>query len=160
MTALLIQDAIIAFLRANLAGLTLERPGRTPGPPGIFRGALPPAERDEQAFPFVIVRWLEGEDSETGDSLETFALVIGVYGVEDGGNDGEHAAAVAEQWTLVAATRLRRLLTETRVLDGRYELQWPLRSMKPAPEKQQNRFHLATITTTWSAPAPAQTLEA
>jgi hypothetical protein len=67
---------------------------------------------------------------------------------------------VAEQWTLVAATRLRRLLTQTRTLDGRYELQWPLRAMKPAPEKQQNRFHLATITTTWSAPAPAQTLEA
>nr|WP_287412731.1 hypothetical protein [Pseudodesulfovibrio sp.] len=158
MMTLLVQESIVSFLEEHLADLLMDGKDKAPGPPQVFRDALPPAEKDDELYPFIIVRWMESEDPESyGDSFETFSLIIGVYGDDQ---KDEHAAAVSGQWAMVVVTRLRRLLKEHPVLSGRYELQYPLRSKKPAPEKQQNRYLLATVTTKWSAPAPEQTLEA
>lgn len=157
MTPLLIQDALVSFLEEHLA-LLMDRPGKQPGPPSIFRDALPSSTKDDEAYPFIIVRWMESEDPGDGDCFETFSLIIGVFGDDEEG--GEHAASVAGQWAMVVVTRLRRLFMGNRILASKYELQFPLYSKKPVPEKQQNRYLLATITTKWSAPAPVQTLEA
>lgn len=159
MTSLLIQNALVSFLEEHLSDLLVDGPRKDPGPPQIFRDALPPSQKDEEVYPFIIVRWLEGEDSgDLDDSFETFALIVGVFGDDE--EDGEHAAAVSGQWAMAVVTRLRRLLGENRILANTFELQFPLRSKKPVPEKQQNRYLLATVTTKWSAPAPVQTLEA
>ncbi len=159
MTPLLIQDALISFLEKHLADFLMDRPGKSPGPPSIFREALPSSVEDKEAYPFIIVRWEESEDSgDDDDSFETFSLIIGVFGDDE--EDGEHAASVSGQWAMVVSTRLRLLLNQNRILAKKYELQFPLRSKKPRQEKQQNRYHLATITTKWSAPALQQTLEA
>ncbi|WFS63455.1 hypothetical protein LF599_04635 [Pseudodesulfovibrio thermohalotolerans] len=158
MTPLLIQNALVSFLEEHLSDLLMDGPVKAPGPPRIFRDALPPSLEDEEVYPFIIVRWLEGEDSVFEDSMETFALIVGVFGDDEAG--GEYAAAVSGQWAMAVVTRLRRLLGENQILAGTYELQFPLRSQKAAPEKQQNRYLLATVTTKWSAPAPVQIMEA
>jgi hypothetical protein len=158
MTPFLIQNSLVTFLEDHAGELVVDSPSGTGRSPRIFAEALPPAKRDEDVYPFILVRWIEGEDPEDfGDSVETFSLIIGAYGEVD---DERHAAGVAGQWLLVVVTRLRRLLSEHRILANRYELQFPLQSKKPAPDKQQNRYVLATITTRWSAPAPSQSLEA
>ncbi|MGE4424779.1 MAG: hypothetical protein AB7D39_20950 [Pseudodesulfovibrio sp.] len=153
----MLQDALVSLLETGLADLAMDRPGRALGAPAVFRAALPSASDDEEAFPFVVVRWLEGEDYEADESMETFALIIGVYGEEDG--DG-HAASVAEQWSMVAASSIRRLLHGNQTLAGKFSLRFPVNSRKPTPEHQQERYHLVTITTKWSAPAPEPLLEA
>jgi len=159
MTPLLIQNALVKFLQHHLEMFQMDAPDGNPRPPQIFMDALQPAssQRDEDVYPFIIVRWMEGEDSGNDeDSIETFSLIIGVYG---GDEENLHAAAASGQWAMTVVTRLRRLFGENKYLDDRYELQYPLRSKKPAPEKQQNRYLLAVVTTRWSAPALVQTME-
>ena len=55
MTPLLIQDALVSFLEEHLA-LLMDRPGKQPGPPSIFRDALPSSTKDDEAYPFIIDR--------------------------------------------------------------------------------------------------------
>ncbi|XPV75518.1 MAG: hypothetical protein ACNI27_12860 [Desulfovibrio sp.] len=160
MTPLLIQNALATFLQENLSTLQMDGQGKASGPPRIFIDALPPSLSDEEVYPFVIVRWLAGEDSgENDESLETFDLIIGVFG-EAANNTGEYAAAVSAQWAMVAVTRLRRLLCENKILAKKYELQYPLHSKIPMPERLQSSYLQAVVTTQWSAPAPVQNLEA
>ena len=154
MTTFLIQTALVSFLEDHLSDLVMDHPDKSVGPPAVFGGALPSAEQDIEKFPFILVRWKSSEDEEVGDSLETFDVIVGVYGDENNGG------AVAEEWAMVAVTRLRRILKENTVLADRYQLQFPLRSGNPVPEKNQKHYLLATLTTMWSAPAPVQNLEA
>lgn len=154
MTTLAIQTALVSFLEEHLSDLAMDHPDTDAGPPAVYGGALPSADQDSELFPFILVRWKSSEDSETGDSLDTFEIVVGAYGEEC------QDEAVAEEWAMVAVFRIRALLKLNPILADRFVLQFPLRSSNPVPEQNQKQYLLATLTTTWSAPAPEQTLEA
>ena len=151
MTTLLLLRALKTFLADGLADFYMEAPDKVElSRPSVFLGALPPKVKDEEAFPFAILRWDAGEDHEDR-AEETVEIILGVYAA-----DGPE---IAEEWAVSLASRIRRLLRDNPILDQRYELQFPVSARKPDPKRQQNQYHLATIRTTWRISAPEQPME-
>jgi hypothetical protein len=136
------------FLQQALATVPLPSPEKGAGelaPARVFLGAIPRTTEEHKAFPCAVLRWQKGEDTEE-DSSETVDILLGVY--SPAGLD------IAETWIAVLVGRLRRLLLEHRRL-GKWEMVLPLTSGKPDPEKQQERFHIATISTQWRRTLPS-----
>lgn len=128
-----------------LHSLPMEHPGdRTLMRPRVFLGAIPRRVDADAAFPCVVLRWMKGRDEEDGRT-ETVDLYLGVF--------AESGMDEAEQWTALLMGRLRRELVQQRRL-GAWELELPVLSAKPDPEKQQEKYHLATISTQWRGFAP------
>lgn len=114
-----------------------------------------PEEQDDTVYPFVLIRWLEGEvdiDEDGGTSVrDIIALVLGVH------SPRAHAEAGLLMAELVDS--LRRSLWRTQLLAGRFSLQEPLRVTTPGLQRQQmHRFHMATIETVWQYVWPPKTL--
>jgi len=137
------------FLRQALATIPLPSPDREVGelaPAQVFLGAIPRKIEDHRAFPCAVLRWEKGEDDEES-SHETVDVLLGVF--SPAGLD------LAESWIAVLVSRLRLLFLEKRCL-GPWELVMPLTSAKPDPERQQERYHLATISTQWRRTLPSE----
>lgn len=144
-----------AFLDATLAEISLPDPvtGQNAlGKAMCFFGNVPDTNAADLSsrFPFVVIRWLEGESDEEGKNLETVALILGVFAPEGPGE--------AELVTAMLADHLRRKLMENRLLANMFELQLPLSSSKPDPEKRQHQYHYAIITTRWDHRTPRRTI--
>ncbi|UZP67658.1 hypothetical protein N1030_01445 [Desulfovibrio mangrovi] len=136
------------FLQQALATVPLPSPESVAGelaPARIFLGAIPRTTEDRKAFPCAVLRWQKGEDAEDG-STETVDILLGVFCPE--------GLESAETWIAVLVGRLRRLLLEQRRL-SKWEMVLPLASAKPDPERQQERYHLATISTQWRRTLPS-----
>lgn len=83
MTPMATVDAICAFLEQLLAEYTLPTEKGTEKTPQIISGWLPPKKNpkdpaDAPDFPFIIVRLVEGEETE-GSNMATIDLIFGVY---------------------------------------------------------------------------------
>jgi len=155
MIHLLAQD-IKALLEQRLAGQAMVIDGQSlrkgglilPGadrdehlPPETFPGFLPHKRPEKEAYPFVIVRWIKGRDEEDA-YLETFSIVVGVYGREQ---DEMHHNSLNLLFSV------RQALRETRVLGG-WELQLPVEVAQD--DEPRLPYALAVIETTWRKPAP------
>ncbi|MDL2279072.1 hypothetical protein LJC15_00210 [Desulfovibrio sp. OttesenSCG-928-G11] len=149
---------LLLDLKDFLSPLLAEFPLPSPDPAAeqglgqakIFFGNVPdsPAEEMPERFPFVILRWMEGEDNEDSSATsheEQAALILGVF-----------APQGPEQAELVTAALLdflreklleRRLLPESAPM---FDLVLPLACAKPEPEKRQHNYHIATILTRWN----------
>ena len=103
-----------------------------------------------ERFPFVVIRWMEGEDEEEGVSVEEAALIFGVY--------SPAGADEAELVTAALLDHLRQALMRLRILGEVFDLELPLKSAKPDPEKRQHNYHIATIITRWRHRTPRRPL--
>lgn len=124
--------------------------GKPFGVPVVCLGALPPKERKGEAepFPFVVIRWTGGEDSQA-DLLDEITLVVGVYGQEH----GEHEIdAVNLAWAVRAALLGHRSIRL-------WQLELPIRSRQPPHEQQPHPYSVATISTKWRTSAPEEPVE-
>lgn len=120
----------------------------------VFLHGLPDGQ-DEETYPFVVVRWQEGEIESLEDARtilqDTVLLILGV-----------HAPQSQEQAGLLCAELLdclRRALWKQRILDRRFELVEPLRSSMLEPGRQQHRFYMASIVTVWNYVWPPKAME-
>lgn len=143
------------FLDASLSSFPLPDPSRGRdilGCAKCFFGNVPDTGEDElpERFPFVLIRWQEGESREDGENGETVALILGVYAA----NGPEEAELV----TAMLADHLRLCLMRSRTLAAVFELQLPLTTAKPDPEKKQHNYHIATIITRWNHRTPRRNL--
>lgn len=149
---------IKAFLEAALADMPL--PDSSTGKDALgkaqcFFGNVPDSNEEvlPNRFPFVVIRWTEGEDQENADSnsgVDTVALILGVYAPDGPGE--------AELVTAILMDHLRSALMRNRILASMFDLQLPLSSAKPDPEKRQHNYHIATILTRWNFSEPRRPL--
>ena len=118
----------------------------------VFLHGLSDAQ-DAKTYPFVCVRWMDGELEEADAQAsvkETVGLVLGVYTPES-----QEAAGIllAE---LVDA--LMGIVRRTRLLAQKFQLQLPIHASMPDPERKWNEYHMATLTTTWQYAIPVTPL--
>ena len=120
----------------------------------VFLHGLP-ENQDDGTYPFVLVRWQEGNIESMEDSKtvlrDTVALVLGV-----------HSPKNQEQAGLLCAELmdcLRRAIWKKRILANSFELVEPLRSTMPEADRQQHRFHMAILETVWNYTWPPKALD-
>lgn len=144
-------DALGRRIREDLAGFLLEHPeAETLTEPPVYVGGLPDGLGGEEAFPCVVVSWEEAEDTEEEAEV---SVEITLCMSSHRGPQG------LEQWTATFTDRLRSILREARVLDNEFERQWPVRTRRPDPRKEQHRYAVVVLATTWRRPAPRQIVE-
>ena len=123
----------------ELPGPTIESMARA----RVYFGNVPDDNSGlDERFPFVIIRWSEGEDGEEGQSEEEAALIFGVFSPSGPGE--------AELITAALMDHVRSALMEKRILGQTFDLLLPLKSAKPDPEKRQHNYHIAAIITRWN----------
>ncbi|MFR8053769.1 MAG: hypothetical protein ACLU6O_03270 [Bilophila wadsworthia] len=104
----------------------------------VFLHGLPEDQRG--TYPFVCVRWASGsldEDADGAEGRETLALVVGMFAPEGQEQAGLILAELLD-W-------LRAVLRRNRVVAQRFELQYPLKSSMPEPDRQWTEHHYATV---------------
>lgn len=115
----------------------------------------PPEEQEEAIYPFVVVRWVEGEvySEEDGKTVlrDTVALILGVYSPRSQAEAGLLCAELLDC--------LRRALWKQRLLARRFELVEPLRASIPDSRQQVHHFHMVTLETVWNSVWPPKALE-
>ena len=149
--------ALRDFLETSLADFPLPAQASAPpapalGPIRCFLGNVPDdgPESLPARFPFVVIRWVQGQSDEHGEQLETVALILGVYSPAGPGEAELLCAALADH--------LRQAFLRARILARVFDLQLPLEAARPDPEKQQHQYHIATLVTRWGHRSPLRDL--
>ena len=104
----------------------------------VFLHGLPEDQRG--TYPFIWLRWASGgidEGMEGAEGRETLALVIGMFAPEGQEQAGLLLAELLD-W-------LRAVLRRNRVVAKKFELQYPLKSSMPEPDRQWIEHHYATV---------------
>lgn len=152
-TSALLVTELYAFTRTAVADYPFPDPSGKMADCRVFLHGLPDGQ-DVDTWPFVIVRWLEGEISSEPDAEtlchDTTLLLLGVNSPKSQAEAGILCAELLDC--------LRYSLWQKRILASRFELQEPLRSSFPEPGRQQHRFHIATIETVWNYAWPPKAL--
>lgn len=146
--------ALSTFVAESVRGYPFPSPDGNSLDCRVFMHGLPEVQ-DEGTYPFVIVRWQEGEIESMEDSKtvlrETVALVLGVHAPKD----QEQAAMLCAE----LMDCLRRAIWKKRIIARCFELVEPLRSAMPEADRQQHRYHMAVIETVWNYVWPPKALE-
>lgn len=151
-TSLLLLSELEKFLAATLRGYPFPAPDGAPLDCKVFQYGLPEGQ-EEKTYPFVIIRWVEGEISSQEDQTtllqDTILLALGVYNPQD----PAHSAILLAE--LIDC--LRAAIWRERVLASRFELE-TLRCQIVEPGRQQHRYHLVTMETKWNYIWPSNSL--
>lgn len=114
-----------------------------------------PEDQEDTVYPYVVVRWLEGEvSSESGNQTlvrDTVALILGVYAPRCQAEAGLLCAELLDC--------LRRAFWRERILANRFELMEPIRASIPSLQQKIHKYHMATIETVWNYVWPPKALE-
>lgn len=113
--------------------------------PRIYIGALPPKRsrgRDNEDFPFLIVRATQGEDQNEYSELNV-EVIAGVYTTQD------EEAGVNEIQNIIDRVRIH--LLQHPLLASRFELQMPMNWSAGTDEdrNQPHPYYVGNISTTW-----------
>lgn len=152
-TSRLLLTSLCEYLRHALAGYEFPEVGGSSVALRVFLYGLPEGQ-EEKTYPFVVVRWAEGEIVSEADGrtilTDTVLLGLGVYSPESPEQAGILLAELIDC--------LRRALCIERILASRFELVEPLRCAMPESGRQMHKFHLATIETVWNYVWPPRNL--
>lgn len=141
-------SAIEEHVARAVADLRMTHPHGDPRAPAVVHGYLPPKKRgvDDEDAPFIIVRPVEGSDTDDGSTVSV-AIIFSAYAEDERGVDE----------VLVALQRVRIALLEERVIEKRFRLRlpldWRVYEDQPAP------YWMAAIVTRWDYPATLEKLE-
>ncbi len=153
-TSRLLLCELADFIRQGVAGYPFPDPSGGMLDCRVYlHGA--PEDQDDNVYPFVIIRWLEGdvESMDDGQTIlrDTVGLVLGVH--------SPHSQAEAGLLCAELLDCLRRMIWKKRLLAQRFELVEPLRASIPGIKQEVHRFHMATIETVWNYVWPPKALE-
>ncbi len=153
-TSRLLLTSLCEFVERSLADYEFPDPAGACHDCRVFLYGLP-ANLEEECYPFVIVRWLEGKIESLIDAqtilTDTVALALGVYAPKSQAQAGILCAELLDV--------LRRALWKERLLARRFELVEPLLAAIPEPGRQIHQYHLATIQTVWNYSWPPKAQE-
>lgn len=109
----------------------------------VFLHGLPEG-LEEETYPFVLIRWTDGDILEQDTwtvARDTVSLILGVHSPRD---QEEAGLLLAELLDL-----LRRAIWKERLLCGQYQQAEAPAAAIPDPERRVHKYHLATIKTVW-----------
>ena len=153
-TSRLLLESLAHFIKEEVRDYPFPSPQGSERDCQVFLHGLPD-EQETETYPFVIVRWLEGEIASEEDAKtvvkDTVILALGIHNPH---SQDEAGTLLAELMDC-----LRRALWKKRIIANRFELVEPLRSQIIEQQRQQHRFHLATIETVWNYTWPPKALE-
>ena len=147
MTARELQDALVADLRTLFAGRRYKTPGDQMSAVSVFAQNVPKrvSEDDEDPFPFIVVRIVEGGiDSQTDPHKVSVYILVGVY--DDNAENQGHR-------TVLEMIELIQMHYEgTPLLDGKFvftdPFHWALQDEDSYP------YFYGGVEITFNAPAP------
>lgn len=149
-TSRLLLTELRDYLAWELADYSFPDPSGSRRDARVFLHDLPDGQEAE-TWPFVIVRWLEGEvANEDGATrlTDTVELVVGVYSPNDPAETGLLLAELLDA--------ARRSIWKCRVLARRFEQVEPLKASAVEPGRQVHQYQLAAIRTVWSYVWPSR----
>lgn len=155
MTSRLLLTCLVKLVQEAFADYPFPAPrGEGMQPVQVFLHGLPEGQQ-EGCYPFVIVRWIEGQIELEPDHKtvlhDSVGLALGVYSPVD-----------QEQAGLLLAEMLdclRRQLWKTRLLAERFELEGELKASIPTPKQRWHQYHLATLECVWNYTWPPRGLD-
>ncbi|HOV79367.1 MAG TPA: hypothetical protein PK728_04615 [Bacillota bacterium] len=146
-TPVLLVDGLRDFIEPLVKSYVLEtnRPNLAK-PPQVVTGYLPPKNPNFDApdFPFVIVRFVEGTDSDDG-STAVVKIIAGTYS-EDAREGWRDAANILQ--------RVKTELLKRRVIAKKYRVELPMKI--EMPEEQPFPEWIGVMTTTWAVAQPLE----
>lgn len=113
----------------------------------------PPDYQEEDPYPFVICRLIESElveDRGLCTMIESIAMALGVYS-----NEGQELGGKLLS-SLYDTTML--FLHSHRVIGGKFERKYPIKSFTLEPDRRWSEYHSLTITTDWTYLVPVTPL--
>lgn len=154
-TPLILVDELCRLITEATRELVLEAKEGAPRPPSVTPGFMdtdeprpgkPPDDDIEKAVPFVLVRFLSGEDTEeAGAGTATIRLIATTY--SKSGQGWRDPLEVLE--------RIRQAILTHRPLASRFDLQLPVKW--DMPDEQPWPYWIAWMTTTWAIGRPILT---
>lgn len=154
MTTRLLLTSLYDFIESTIKGYPFPSPVGDWRDCRVFLHGLPEVQ-DEGTYPFVVIRWMEGEIESMEDSKtvlrDTVGLALGIHSPKSQTEAGILCAEIIDC--------LRRAIWKKRILAQRFELIEPLRCSIPDPARQVHNFHMATIETVWNYTWPPKALE-
>lgn len=145
-TPIMLLDELKAFAEEIVRTYVLEtnQPGLTKQPK-VITGYLPPKKSTpDPDYPFVIVRLSDGTDDQNGSTVGV-RILVGTYS-EDPQNGWRDVANII--W------RMRTALLTTRVIGGRFRLEYPITF--EMPEEQPFPEWVGVMDTVWILPQPVE----
>lgn len=111
----------------------------------VFEQNLPQKkEKDENFFPFLVVKMLDGEKkSVQSEHLVHIGFVIGVYDNDPEGNGYRDVVTIIN--------KLFENISENPVIDGRFELSEPIKWK--VHEEETDPYFFGVVETTWTVPS-------
>ena len=153
-TPLILVDELCKLISKATAELVLEaKAGTSPRPLSVIPGFLdedeprpgrPPDDEVEKAVPFVLVRFIAGEDTEQAGTA-TIRLIATTY--------SKHGQGWRDP--LEVLERIRQAILTHRPLASQFDLQLPIKW--DMPEEQPWPYWIAWMTTTWAVGRPILT---
>ncbi|WP_325534398.1 hypothetical protein [Sporomusa sp.] len=152
-TPLILVDELCKLITDATAELVLEKKAGEPRPPSVVPGFLdddeprpgkPPDDEFEKAVPFVLVRFLNGEDNQQAGTA-TVRLIATTY--------SKHGQGWRDP--LEVLERIRQAILTHRPLAQQFDLQLPIKW--EMPEEQPWPYWIAWMTTTWAIGRPILT---
>jgi hypothetical protein len=146
-TPVLLVDGLKAFIEVVVNDYQLETKNKNMvKPPQVIAGYLPSKDPKSETpdFPFVIVRFAEGTDSDE-DSRVIIKIIAGTYS-EDAQEGWRDPANILQ--------RIRTELMKHRVVGGKFRLEFPLRI--EMSEEQPFPEWIGVMTTTWTIAQPVE----
>jgi hypothetical protein len=153
MTPLLLIDELGKLITEATAELMLEVKGKKRRSPVVIPGFLdddeprpgkPPEDPAEKAVPFVIARFVAGEDSQQAGTA-TVRIIATTY--------SKHGQGWRDPLTVLE--RIRQEILTQRPLANQFDLQLPIRW--EMPEEQPWPYWIAWMTTIWAIGRPILT---
>jgi len=143
MTPVLLVDEIKSFIEEVVKNYWLETNKDTNKAPQVVTGYLPPKKSTpDPDYPFVIVRLVEGSDSQDGATV-TVKIIVGTYS-EDVQNGWRDVASIIQRiWTE---------LFKKRIIAQKYRVEYPMKF--EMSEEQPFPEWVGIMTTTWTVAHP------
>lgn len=153
-TSRVLISALFEFVREAVKGYPFPDPSGKWQDCRVFIHGMPEDQEDE-VYPFVLIRWVEGEITSAPDSRtvlqDAVSLILGVHAPRSQAEAGLLCAELLDC--------LRRALWKKRIIASRFELVEPLRAAMPGLEQRLHTFHMLTLETVWNYVWPPKALE-
>ncbi|AKL95013.1 hypothetical protein CACET_c15640 [Clostridium aceticum] len=140
-----LQDCLIKELQDILGGMLFKNSRDERVPINIYSQYLPAKEDedDEQHYPYIIARVLDGDDSEENQPASCkIMLIIGLYDEDDRYQGYKDVMNVIE--------KIRQFLLKKRMVAGQFILEYPLQWA--VNEEDVYPFYFGGIETNWTLP--------
>lgn len=147
-TPFLLVDELAAFLEGVTANFEMTTPSGKIRSPKVTPGWLPlkdPKNKDEEDFPYVLVRYIGHSDKSEGESTAKIHIFAGVYSMDPQG------------WRELVnpLERIRQALLKKRTLAKKFRLVLPMESKIP-PHDQPFPEWVGWLETEWTIPQPVE----